>query len=588
MSDVTVGGIHQSTDYEVVTLSLTTLDGREYDISALVPSLQIYEDIEQPFITASLNLRDATGFVNQKIKGGEVVKIAFRTMTASEKHTFSKEFVLYEFTRREHSKAKELIWQLSLVTKEQDNNLKAKISRSFKNKTSSAIIGNIITDDLNSEKLYDTVTDSYDQKYVIPFKHPFQVISFFKERAVSDAGKASYMFFENRDGYVFKPIEEMAKKKPIQLYYSPEGIAPNYPNFNVIEEYFPTSIAGANIHQNLKYGMEGSFGTYFDMVEKKAYTQGTNKSAQFYMSFSSDSNNRARTWLESRSRVLGEFYNVVYTANIGGSTLRTVGDTIYFNLPSAKVTGDKTDFDQDEKLDGLYIIKRIKHNLEGSVYKQVIEISKVDQNLTSDRIQSDGSGDRDQTTEEREAYKPEVKRGVDCVQMKTSEAGKLELLMHEAIVTSRYRDIKGVWTIGAGVTSAANAEINPETYRGRITPEQAVDMFENVLVQYEKGVNDALDCTIVEQHEFDALVSLAYNVGAGLGPDTIALIREGRIADAIDLWREDRELHDRRDAEIQLALTGAYTGGKIQVLNATESGTIIYSGVTFYSPNLTS
>ena len=579
-------GLRQATDYEVLKINLTTNDGRVYNIRNLVPSMQIYEDIELPFITVSLNIRDALGFVNTKIVGGEIVEISFRTKGMTAKNTFTKIFEVYEIARREHSKSKELLWQLSLVSVEQDTNIRTKISRSFKDKKAAAIIGEILKSDLESSKDYISTDDQYNQKYVIPYKHPFEVIKFFKERAISDSGKASYMFFENSRGYTFKPIEELAQAVPIQLTYRPDGINPNFPNYNVVEDYYPTQSAGDNIHENIKYGMEGSYGTYFDMVDKKVVTQGTNKASQFYMVFSSDQDNRPRTWLESRTRVIGEFYNIVYNFALSGSTNRTVGDTVYFNLPSAKSTGSDATFDRDEKLDGLYIIKRIKHDIEGTIYKQVIEVSRIDESLTDPVINSDGTGGRNQViTDEREAYVPEDSSNRDCEPMRTSERGKLELLSHEGIVTSRYLDIKGVWTIGAGVTSAAGASVNPDTYRGRVTPDDAVDMFNRVLIQYEDGVNAALECYPATQAEFDALVSLAYNVGAGLGTDTRALIKEGRIASAIDLWRADRALHDRRDAEIALATTGVYKGNRIPVYNATPQGEIIYDNITYYNPS---
>lgn len=39
--------------------------------------------------------------------------------------------------------------------------------------------------------------------------------------------------------------------------------------------------------------------------------------------------------------------------------------------------------------------------------------------------------------------------------MKLSKQGAMELIGHEAIVQTRYRDTKNIWTIGVGHTKAA-------------------------------------------------------------------------------------------------------------------------------------
>lgn len=141
---------------------------------------------------------------------------------------------------------------------------------------------------------------------------------------------------------------------------------------------------------------------------------------------------------------------------------------------------------------------------------------------------------------------------------KVSPRGAMGLVSHEAIVTRRYRDIKRIWTIAIGVTARAQASINPDIFREELSVEECLALFMEILPQYERGVVRALGGRECFQHEFDALVSLAYNVGAGLGPTTHKYIRQGRIVEAINLWRADPELHDRRTAEATLANTGEH------------------------------
>ena len=57
--------------------------------------------------------------------------------------------------------------------------------------------------------------------------------------------------------------------------------------------------------------------------------------------------------------------------------------------------------------------------------------------------------------------------------MKTSLAGAMEIIAHEAIVLTRYRDSKGIWTIGVGHTSSAGAP-DPAAFKGRMTVAEAI------------------------------------------------------------------------------------------------------------------
>ena len=170
--------------------------------------------------------------------------------------------------------------------------------------------------------------------------------------------------------------------------------------------------------------------------------------------------------------------------------------------------------------------------------------------------------------------------------MRISELGALEIISHEAIILNRYHDTKGIWTIGVGVTDQAGASIKPSVFKGEITVDEAFTMFVDLLPQYERFVHKLLDNAEVciediKQHEYDALVSLAWNVGSIITiksktRGTRARISRGDIAGAIDLWRADKELKSRRDKEVALARTGEYKSKTVRIANAGEWGEVLW------------
>lgn len=125
------------------------------------------------------------------------------------------------------------------------------------------------------------------------------------------------------------------------------------------------------------------------------------------------------------------------------------------------------------------------------------------------------------------------------------------------------------WTIGWGSTGR---DIGPGV---KWTQAQADARFASDLAKFEDGVNMLLGATPTTQNQFDAIVSIAYNIGLDIDADTIAeglgdstLLRKHKAGDfegaakAFASWRfndgrEMRGLIRRRAAEAKLYRGGA-------------------------------
>lgn len=91
--------------------------------------------------------------------------------------------------------------------------------------------------------------------------------------------------------------------------------------------------------------------------------------------------------------------------------------------------------------------------------------------------------------------------------MRVSDTGIALIQEFEGLKLTAYRDPVGIWTIGYGHTRTARAGM-------RITNEQAVALMREDLAMFERCVERAVLAKI-NQNQFDALVSWAYNVGCG-------------------------------------------------------------------------
>ena len=106
--------------------------------------------------------------------------------------------------------------------------------------------------------------------------------------------------------------------------------------------------------------------------------------------------------------------------------------------------------------------------------------------------------------------------------MKISRSGIDLITRWEGCKLTAYKDGGGVWTIGYGHTSAAGA---PEVKAGlKISLPDAKEIFVRDVVKYEAAVDKANNRPMT-QGQFDAMVSLAFNVGAA-GFESSTLVKK--------------------------------------------------------------
>jgi lysozyme len=124
--------------------------------------------------------------------------------------------------------------------------------------------------------------------------------------------------------------------------------------------------------------------------------------------------------------------------------------------------------------------------------------------------------------------------------MKTSAFGRAAISQREGVRLEAYRDSVGVWTIGVGHTSAAGPPtVTPDL---RISSSDCDDILSCDLKTFERAVNDVVT-TSMSQNQFDACVSLAFNIGGGAfkNSSVVRKLNAGDVsgaADAFLMWNK--------------------------------------------------
>jgi lysozyme len=161
---------------------------------------------------------------------------------------------------------------------------------------------------------------------------------------------------------------------------------------------------------------------------------------------------------------------------------------------------------------------------------------------------------------------------------RTSDKGMMDIVAHEAIVLSRYKDVKGIWTIGVGHTKAAGG-LDPETFAGMLSLQQAIELFRADLAKFERRVRRAFKRPL-KQQEFDAAVSFDFNTGAIDRATWVETFNAGDRDLAIEQimnWQKPPQIIPRRKKEQRLFASGHYgSDGTAMVYRATKAGTVLW------------
>jgi lysozyme len=157
------------------------------------------------------------------------------------------------------------------------------------------------------------------------------------------------------------------------------------------------------------------------------------------------------------------------------------------------------------------------------------------------------------------------------IRQRTSRKGRKFLAREEGLVPYAYNDPAGHATFGVGhlIHRGSVTAADRVRWGTRSRPKSrayAMRVFRRDLESYEAAVRNAVGRRL-RPYEFDACVSLAFNIGTGgFAISTVAAeIRKGRgrgnfarAADAFLFWDNPSILRSRRERERRLFLTGKY------------------------------
>ena len=280
-------------------ITLTDVSGKQHDMTSAVGMFSYFESIFAPFVSANMFVIDSgQNFIGTlPIQGGEKVVIEFDNV---KEESVEYELVVWKVYNRRFEKNMQY-YTLALMSEEGLLNQSARVIDKYKG-NAEAIVSDVLKNVLKTKKQLRSETSQFKMNLFPNGRKAHAFIQSLMARTVSKnskfkkgggssttsqgselggnakkaSGTAGYLFFENKDGFVFESMDRLCSDGtdtfggtgPVAEYVSRPGIgvSADVAFYNIIDYSFSDEI---DIVDKLNNGIFSTHMCYFDISSQK-------------------------------------------------------------------------------------------------------------------------------------------------------------------------------------------------------------------------------------------------------------------------------------------------------------------------------
>ena len=243
-----------------------------YDIVRGNPSINYYESVTSPSISMTVSFIDIDQMISVKgITGGEMIDLEIIIPDFEEKFkiTSKKQKMVLNSVRDVVTSANKQTATLEFISEESLVNETCRVNKKFTGNVTQIVKELLESEEKGIKTKKEIKSDDAVNKYsfVGNLKRPFETIQWLCPKAQASSKNFGFLFFENRDGFHFKSIENLLKQEPEFLYKKPDR--PTETDLRIIESNLNQS---NDIGINARMGMYSNKTIYIDL-ENQTYEE---------------------------------------------------------------------------------------------------------------------------------------------------------------------------------------------------------------------------------------------------------------------------------------------------------------------------
>ena len=401
-------------DVSFEKVQLSSLNGQFANILNQVISIEIYEDVFAPFTTVSVVLKESVDYINIFPFVGEEY-LELEIVTPESESPIKGKFYIYKITDREMVKDREVVYTIKGISEEYLTDANRKISKTFSGNVADIAHKLLTTEGLSTHKKLFIEKSSNTTAFTANFWNPVKCLNYACTNAINIYHSPTYLFFENRQGFNFRSIDELLKSpsyhKFVKDNYSRSLVGnstttvlnPQEDYKRILEISIPVL---TDYMEDIQTGRLKSRLITYDIVTKqysvkdysvKKDTEHPSTLLNQYPSYSKYATSNSTSTIISMPKYYGNFDKFgdvtnastiqkrlsfftnleKYKVNIQvlGRTDYTVGQVVELDIP--RVTQITKDMDpQDPLLSGRYFVSAISHMITKENHVCNIEVIK--------------------------------------------------------------------------------------------------------------------------------------------------------------------------------------------------------------------
>lgn len=408
--------IAKAGDVDVKRVEVVNSKGFVVNITNQIVKIEIYEDLFSPFITGNITVADSLDLSSLfPLIGEERLNLELCTPGfKGRSNVISDQFYLYKMTDRDHIAESNVVYRLHFVSMEGIVDVNRRISKTFQGKHSDIVKAILGTDGFNSKKPAVVETTSSATKFISNFWSPAKCVAFLLDSATNLKGFPSYVFFENREGFVFSSLDSLYNVEPVASFVKDNylrDIKEDGKNRRNIEEdykrvqnlYAPTFF---DYFDRVQSGFYASAMTSYDVTTKKYHYTifDTNKAKSNHLNNNSlvlnssvyrpDALRLIRTKhygifngypdvsnsekIQQRMSLLKQAEALTIKIQVHGRTDYTVGRTVNMTVYKSRPVqqADTASEVVDKLMSGKYLISAICHEITREEHTCTMELIK--------------------------------------------------------------------------------------------------------------------------------------------------------------------------------------------------------------------
>ena len=237
----------------------------DYDITRGNPSINYYESVTSPSISMTVSFIDIDQMVSQEgITGGEMIDLEVIIPDFDQKFKIEskKQKLVLNSVRDVVTSTNKQTATLEFVSDESLVNETCRVNKKFTGNVTQIVKELLQSEPKGIQTKKEIKSDDAVNKYsfVGNLKRPFETIQWLCPKAQSSSRNFGFLFFENRDGYHFKSVENLLKQDPEFLYQKPDR--PTETDLRIIESRLNQS---NDVGMNARMGMYSNKTVYIDL-----------------------------------------------------------------------------------------------------------------------------------------------------------------------------------------------------------------------------------------------------------------------------------------------------------------------------------